>query len=83
MIINQQIIITTITRNVSKVEWTITPIATRQILLVTFVGGGDTKQLPVKIEGKVILVIIYEPILKAKLISLLSDMILFQTRLIY
>ena len=59
---------TTITRNLSIVERTIKfpPQQGRQILFVTFVGGGDTKHLTVDIEGKVIFVIILEPVLKAK-----------------
>ena len=72
MIINQQIITIKITRNLSIVERTIKfPLPQgRQISFVTFVGRGATKHLNVKIEGKEIFVIIYEPILKVKPISL-------------
>ena len=71
MIINQQIIIATIPRNLSIVERTIkfSPRG-RQILFVTFAGGGATKHFNVKIKDSDFCHNII-PILKAKPISLL------------
>ena len=72
MIINQQIIIITIIRNLSIVESSIKfpPAQGRQILFM-FAGREATKHLNVKTKGKEIFVVIYKPFLKAKPISLL------------
>ena len=56
MIINQKMIIITITRNLSIEEKTTPPQQGRQILFVTFVRRKATKHFNVKTEGKKIFV---------------------------